>query len=1226
MIAKPVPEHAPPALDPLDFPMAGSQLIEASAGTGKTWTIAALYLRLILGHGTPPVTARLPSEILVLTFTEAASQELRARIRDRLAEAARFFAAAEDVDSGPDPFLGDLRAAYEPAAWPACARRLDLAAQSMDEAAISTIHAWCARMLQEHAFDSGSLFTQNLEPDLEALEQEAVWDYWRTFCAVLDLDDATLLRSWWKGPSALVGTLRAALTRSPDPEPGAVGPAVLMAQAREQAREILQDLKASWREWVVQLSDFLDSQNTSSKIRAHDQRRWLAALRDWIEDPDAQTLDLKTGWDRLSVEGIQEAWKGDGPAPYDPVLERVTELRTALDNLPDGYPEVWAHALSWCAQRLRQSLAQRALMGFDGLLMHLDRALQGSDGERLARVLRAQYPVAMIDEFQDTDPIQYHIFDQIYQIASNRQDLCLVLIGDPKQSIYGFRGADIHAYLRARAACATRLHTLARNFRSAANMVEAVNACFGRAESGQAEGAFLSAGAEADRVPFFPVAAQGRDTEWVMDDTPQAALSIHEVQAGDDDDELTVSQYEQGAAQWCAAQIVHLLNLGAQGRAGFRGKAEFQPARPADIAVLVNSRKEAGVLRAALASRRVRSVYLSERESVYGSAEAGELGYWLAACAQPTDGRALRAALAGPAMGMSWADIEHINTDEQAWEALVLRFHAYKEYWRSRGVLPMLRRLLNDFGIPTRLLGADGQGERALTNILHVAELLQRASAGIEGEQGLMRYLDEQRQDAASGAAGSGDARQVRLESDADLVRVVTVHKSKGLEYPLVFLPFASKARPTSARDVPLVLSDEHGDRVRVFNPTGEQVAQADVQRLAEDIRKLYVALTRARHAVWMAVGDVKNNSQFSATAYVLGGTDGVMQTVQDLAAAHQSICVSESTNNEGEVFHSQAPDVQLGAARVPVRSARDHWWISSYSALKMDETDRAWAADTAAEDVFIEERGQEVPSADGDEGQDALPGQSLHDFPKGSEAGTFLHGLLEWAAGVGFAQIKDHPEVLRDMVARRCAVRGWEQWIDLLCEWLPGYVGARLVPDEAVSPALSLASVPEYLAEMEFWLPADGVAVEQLDALVRRHTFDGAARPRLGGAPLRGMFKGFIDLALCHGGRYYIVDYKSNWLGQGAASYTPEAMRDAMLGARYDMQYVLYVLALHRQLKARLDGYDYARHMGGAMYFFLRGLDAPGQGVFADRPSYELIESLDRLFAGPGDKGAHHA
>ena len=1231
-------------VDPLRFPLRGSRVIEASAGTGKTWTIAALYLRLVLGHGDPPIAARLPAEILVLTFTEAASQELRDRIRARLAQAAAWFHEGSrngPADGEADDFLRELRAGYAPERWPACARVLDLAAQSMDEAAIGTIHAWCARMLQEHAFDSGGLFDRQVEADLRATEQEAVWDYWRLYVAPLDLERAAQLRGWWPGPAALHAAVAGALHEGTPraPEPGSLEP--LLAAAQERRARCLAALKEPWIEGADALGEWLASLGRDWTVAARHWQRWIGDLRDWARDPAAEDLDLKTGWERLVPDGVAEKWRGAAPAPGHPLCERLAELRTALAGLPDGRVEATDHALAWIADRLRGELARQARVGFDGLLAHLESALDGQGGDRLAQVLREQYPVVLIDEFQDTDPIQYRIFDRVYRIAEDRDDLCLVMIGDPKQAIYGFRGADIHAYLRARRACAGRVHTLERNFRSSRAMVAAVNACFLHAGAHAPGGAFPTPG-EPEGIAFNPALAQGREEAWHIEGGPAPALRVHWIDAPQAGKPLGSGDYEAQASDWCARHVARLLAMGARGEAGFARGAALQPVRPADVAVLVNSHAEARQVRRALARQGVRSVYLSERESVYETPQADELRHWLAACADPEDGRAVRAALATPSLGLPWEALERLSADERAWEDVVARFQDYRACWRQRGVLPMVRRLLNDFGVPARLLGDGRDGERVLTDILHLAELLQEAALRLDGEQALMRHLEEQ---CGGARAGGDDARRVRLESDEDLVRVVTVHKSKGLEYPLVFLPFAAKARIVQGDRGPYYLHEGEGRR-RVLRPDARELELLDRERLAEDVRKLYVALTRARHAVWLAAGPLRNLERDSAVGHVLGGVPGgARAALAALVEAHEEIAW-DVPPAEGEEHAARGPAPEaLGEARVPRRPARAHpWWISSYSALRLEPGPLA-VAGTAQEDVHLEARRFDTPeSADmawagggrpsavagldgwasaGSEGRGVGGGGSgagaagvgLHAFPRGSEAGTFLHGLLEWAARRGFAAL-DRAEV-RDLVARRCAVRGWSGWIDTLCDWLLDTVRTEFRPGFDWAPPLRLDALEAGLPEMEFWLPAERVDVQRLDALVGAETLGGAPRPPAAAMTLNGMFKGFIDLALRHDGRYYLIDYKSNWLGPDAAAYHPRAMHAAMLAARYDLQYVLYVLALHRQLAARLPDYDYDRHVGGAIYMFLRGRDAPGQGLFADRPARGLIERLDALFDG---------
>jgi exodeoxyribonuclease V beta subunit len=404
----------------------------------------------------------------------------------------------------------------------------------------------------------------------------------------------------------------------------------------------------------------------------------------------------------------------------------------------------------------------------------------------------------------------------------------------------------------------------------------------------------------------------------------------------------------------------------------------------------------------------------------------------------------------------------------------------------------------------------------------------------------------------------------------------------------------------------------------------------ADDERLAEDLRLLYVALTRSEHACWLGIADLKrgnaNSSVLhrSALGYLLGGGSLLSESVDlkvwlnALAEGRDAIKLEQLPEPTPFTFSAPRNEASLLKPLVPRRRAAENWWIASYSALRIGDTVTAGADESPdspqAQKLFDDER------LDPDAPRDvAQSGSDIHRFPRGPNPGTFLHGLLEWAGNEGFAHAARHPELLKDAVARRCNRRGWEGWIDTLAGWLQQLLDMPLrLGSEANPVALSALDQPnQYRVEMEFWFASRQVDVSQLDALVRRYTHANAPRAATETASLNGMFKGFIDLTFEHDGRYYVADYKSNWLGSDDAAYTEAAMESAILDNRYDLQYVLYLLALHRQLKARLADYDYDRHMGGAVYLFLRGSRSPGQGAYFTRPPRALIEALDLLFQG---------
>ncbi|MDC8013224.1 exodeoxyribonuclease V subunit beta [Tahibacter soli] len=1199
-------------LVPLTFPLDGVRLIEASAGTGKTWTIAALYLRLVLGHGAP---ALWPPRILVVTFTRAATAELRERIRARLVEAA----TAMRGNATDDALLQELLASYanEPARADA-ARRLEIAAQWMDEAAIHTIDAWCQRMLAEHAVASRTPFGLTLVADETELVADAVRDYWRAEAYALDAAQAQALRAVAATPNDLARLVAPLLQRGGDARVvGIDAPAASLRDTIAQREAAIAALRDGWHARADALEALLHGLIDAKRVNGSMlQRRhcdpWIAHLHAWADGAEAEPLPVGKAADRLTRAGINEALKPGAP----PLAHDASELLDTLAALPDALerldlkPRVIAHALGWVRARLAAEKRRLAVAGFDDVKRRLADAVSADDGAPLRDAIAGQYPIALIDEFQDTDPAQWRLFRAIY---AGRGDTGLFLIGDPKQAIYGFRGADIRTYLDAGAAARPPHYTLSTNHRSSAALVAAVNRVFAYGETWP-RGAFAFDGA----LRFHDVEAAGRKTRFV-DDARSPALTfwLH-----DDGVAVPSGAYQARMARACAAQIAAQLVRAGERRCGMvDAEGGYTPLAAADIAVLVRNVAEARAMQSALADRGLRCVYLSDRDSVFASDEARDMLRWLRAVAEPGVERPLRAALATATLGLSWDELDRLNRDEVHWEACVERFRDLHRLWRGAGVLAMLQRLLHEFGVPARLLAANG-GERALTNLLHLAELLQHAAQTLDGEAALVRHLAESI--AWIDEAQTAEEAIVRLESDAGLVKLVTVHKSKGLEYPLVYLPFACSFKDASRSPYRLSYDADGALVVDLARADGDR---DDDARLQEDLRVLYVALTRARYACWLGVAPVtrgQNKSPLvhrSALGYLLSGGEPIAaggelaQRLARLAGDCDAIAVVAPPQSDAQVAPAAAPD--LAPARRYQAAPLPRWWIASYSALRIGGEAAPAAPDTAGEDNLVEQAGADA-RVRGATPPAAAPDLPLADFPKGPAAGTFLHGLLEWAAEKGFARSATASPEAHDMIARRCLTRGWRDWIRPLDAWLPMFLRQPLALPGAEPVCLAaLGDGDRYQAELEFWFEAHDVDPRRLDALVALRTLGGVERAPLDADRLNGMFKGFIDLVFEHDGRWYVADYKSNWLGREIGDYAAPALAASIAQHRYEMQYCLYLLAVHRQLRARLPDYDYDRHIGGAVYVYLRGVDGGAHGVHVERPPRALIEAMDALFAG---------
>jgi exodeoxyribonuclease V beta subunit len=1216
-------------LEALTFPLHGSRLIEASAGTGKTWTIAALYLRLVLGHGNAEGESNgftrplLPPEILVMTFTRAATRELSNRVRERLVQAAAYFRGEADAD---DPYLEALAGSYEDeGARLVAAHRLVLAAETMDEAAVFTIDAWCQRMLREHAFDSGSLFDEELVSDERALFEDAANDYWRQHVYPLNGHALTSLLAVWKDVDALKGAARELVRRAellgPDcvdeeGRPNDMAPlgAVIAGVERTQKSKLAR-LKEGWDERADAMEAWIGAHRAANpkcfngnKMRADSLVKWFEALRAWAADPARVMPDLgDTGWRRLTPAGIADAFSKDFSAEVPECFEHTEALKDALDEIEPMAHALLRHAACNIARRMIDLKRRNRQFGFADMLARLKNALEGANGEALRKRIVDQFPVAMVDEFQDTSPDQYRIFDLLYRVADNDPAHGLFLIGDPKQSIYGFRGADIHSYLAARRATSGRHYQLGTNYRSTRQLVAAVNRLFEHAEGnsehpGYAAGAFRFRKEGENPLPFEAVDAAGRSQELVGVDGPFQALAV----AATPREDLRADDYRDFFAHHCAEHIVTLLN---DPHVGFRDRdGGFKRLMPADIAVLVRDRREASAIRRALVQRKVASVYLSDQDSVVESQEAVDVLRWLQAVASPLDGVLARTAFATATCALPLTELARMSSDELAWEERVEQLKGLHQTWQRQGVLAMLRRFIHELGLPAKLLAASG-GERRLTNLLHLAELLQEASRDLDGEQALIRWFAEQ----VEGLGEGGDERVLRLESDAELVKVVTVHKSKGLEYPLVYLPFAVTARKTDRRNrafFEYVVED--GARRIDLGLSEDAMKAVDRARLEEDLRLLYVALTRARHFLWLGVAAVaagrkgENRLHESALGYLLTGGEPIPASTMPerwelLRGGLEAIELHTLDAPEG-CTRLAREDVRPELVEAPAFSAQfeRNWAVGSFTSLT-----RHTMAPPARpqEETLLEE--DEPGTVEAPKVDDA----PWHRFPRGATPGNFLHEQLEWMAQEGFGRTDEDEFYVRR--AQRIQRAGWGNRLDDAMEWLDALVSLPLPP-----VGCALAELEEVLPEMEFWFPSHGLDVGALDRLCRRRLLGDVARPTLPERQLHGMLKGFTDLVFeCHG-RYWVLDYKSNALGTGDAAYTEAAMAAAMAEHRYDIQGAIYLLALHRLLRARLgERYDPREQLGGAVFLFLRGIgNETTRGCYLIEPDTDLLDGLDRL------------
>jgi exodeoxyribonuclease V beta subunit len=1108
------------SFDDLEFELTGPlpdgvTVLEASAGTGKTYTIAALAARFIAeGLGL--------HQMLLVTFTRMATGELRERVRERLVgtEAAltRYLEGAPLNDSDE---VVSLLAAGDRADVAERRNRLADAIANFDAATIATTHGFCQEVLAE----LGTL--GDLEPDVQFAEH--VDDL------IDEVVDDLYVRRFFRTGDAPFNRAEAGL--------------------------------------VARMA---------------------------IDNPTAVVHPLSAG------------------------DETVPAMRKRL------------------AESARSELERRkralAVMTYDDLLTRLLAALTGPNGDLAAARLQSRYRVVLIDEFQDTDPIQWEIVSRAFGAGG----VTLVLIADPKQAIYAFRGADVYAYLDAARSASARA-TLRVNRRSDQRLIDAYDALFGDARLGHPGIAYRQVRACDEHVE--PRLSGGSSS---------AALRVRVVPRDQPAIVSTAGGYASApSARECvakdvAADIVGLLDSGAM--------IDSVPVQPADIAVLVQSHRNASLVHAELAAASVPAV-INGAGSVFGTPGARDWLRVLQTLERPAFSARARSAALTPLIG--WSAERVALAGEAELEELHQRLHSWARVLRLRGVAALAETLFVSQDVAARLLGVV-EGERALTDLEHVAELLHVASSSEQlGSAALTSWL--RARIAEAGAESGRDELARRLESDAEAVQVLTIHRSKGLEFPIVYCPFLWEPGwiPEGAR--PVYFHDATADDRRAIDVGLDGRSFFDHQRQfkdeerGEDLRLMYVALTRARHqaVIWwvgsygsrdsplsrlLFARDEDGNVRPSGSGHL--SDEAVLARFSELALGSGSaIGVEPARLDELPVSWGgmPVPERELSAARFDRRL--DPWWRrTSYSDITAGAHELLVGSEPESE-VVTDEPEVLIAAVDAAAARPAGAPPPLAAMPAGPRVGTFVHSVLE---ATDFAA----PDLTAEL-GERIALEQARGSVDVgdPAQLASGLMAAIETPFSGALRLRDLARA-DRLDELEFELPLAGgdtptgrLTVAAIAGVLRAGL---PACDRLAGYAerladpslrhdIRGYLTGSIDLVVRRpDGRFAIVDYKTNWLGGydealSVWDYAPDALAAEMERAHYGLQALLYAAALHRFLRWRVPGYSPERNFGGIHYLFLRGMVGEGTpvigdercGVFSWHPPGTLVAALSDVLDG---------
>jgi exodeoxyribonuclease V beta subunit len=1191
-----------------DTPLDGVHLIEAGAGTGKTYAITGLFLRLIVEQGTGI------ERILVVTYTKAATEELKGRIRRRLLAARAFLSG--DAAAGSDLLIEALvRKGLAPRR---ALQRIQDALVDFDRAAIFTIHGFCQRVLHHFAFETGHLFEAELVQDALPMIQEVADDFWRRYISRAPAELAHHAMARLKGPEGLTALFQHCRPTGIHLIPGAVKPALTaIGPWRHAAGQVVQQWPAVRSEVIGLLASEGLKAGAYGKCEPHkppaqDARQCaISLLADAMDQWDGE-YPFFDEFQKFCQPFLNERIKKNHTAPKHPffdLCEHAFVCRTEMDAQLSAYLRyLKVKFVQQAGHRLHQKKNRQNILFFDDLLIQVHNALQSERRAALVAAIRMQYHAALVDEFQDTDPLQYAIFAKLF---TGERPL-LFMIGDPKQAIYSFRGADLYSYLTAKEHAGSQ-HTLLRNWRSTPDLIKALNTLF--CNHAHPFGF--------EKIPFEPAVAANPA---VPLEAPSFRL-WYIPRSVQDDSSRPIPQ-DAALPRIVAAvadEIVRLLSVPAHNALA-----------PEAIAVLTRTHRQAKMVKEALAHRRVPAV-LHSAGRVFDTHEADELMRVMGALAAPADARKVRTALSTEMLG---ADADALcasmENPSDEWQARWALFDHYHQMWVRHGFYRMFSHFMEREQIKARLLILP-DGERRVTNLLHLTELLHQAAGSHQlGPEGLIKWMAAQCRNGSNDA----DTDKLRLESDAHAVRIVTIHKSKGLEFDVVFCPF-TWAGVKENKEAAVFHDPQAEDRYTLAIGPGIEPAhqrQAAKEALAENLRLLYVALTRARQRCYMVWGCI-NGSDLSAPAYLLHSPDGAegdwMEALQSkMKGMTDALMIAELKALEQraaptmrvEALPEPVADIYAGSCAPPpdlgsrtlIRSIDTSWRVASFSAMISGQT-----PDDADRPGRDEDAGTaaQAPPQTGSMGDR----EHLFAFPRGARPGLFFHDLLEhWDCSSNDTRQR------AILVTEKLQAHGFDpRWTNAVDHMLACLSQAPL-PDRAGGTTLCLAQVPAHQRayEMEFHFPLNPLSAVQLqrvfaqDPNAKVAEMNGLALARLTFAPMQGFLKGFMDMVFTHAGRFYLVDWKSNHLGNTWDDYTRERIDTVMAGEVYFLQYYLYVVALDQWLRHRVPDYDYETHFGGVYYLFLRGIQGPGApapatGIYYTVPDKMILNALKKQFFG---------
>jgi exodeoxyribonuclease V beta subunit len=1189
-------------LNLLQEPRKGINFIEANAGTGKTFSISHIYLWLIL-------KGIKVENILVVTFTDAAAKELKDRCRSLIYDALIHF--DDDTAGKPSEIVKVLVDSGEDAEM--LNRRLKLAVASMDIASIFTIHGFCNKMLSEFAVETGVLFDATLVDDDSSYVEQTVINYYRKLFYEADADTVELLSSCvsYKSLCDFAGELKKNHELCIEGED---------KNSLQGSREALMATGLRLQESIIKEFQQLEVEYERSKSEARDvltklidegklnKSTYSPQKLDGIFEQFEEILKDPLRLTKLSAKKKEEELKSIKKLSMSFIIDRLNkkykdeQIECAFFCFVDSFLGRYAlldeqYTKAYDSLKIQILIDFRLfflnnfaalkrnqnIISYDDMLELMHNALYSNAGDDLADKIAKLYGAALIDEFQDTDKLQFEIFSKIFK----RSEKYFYMIGDPKQSIYKFRGADIQMYMSAKKE-ADFLFTLETNYRSEPGIINDVNKFFDVKLSNNRNSLYYVE--ENSYIQFLPSKGQDK-VKWRFYSPDQSFLNIIAI-----DKSSNKTNLEEMVARDVAHKIFMLLTCDDycfESQSGERRSVAAQ-----DIAVLVNTGKQALLIKSVLQELKI-AASVQKSGNVFESKEADAMALLLNAINSPGE-RTIKPLLITSLFNYSIKELREL--DNRAVLDLYYRFITYKQIWEEQGFYSAFLALVNDFDLIARILRGSN-GDRNVANTIHLVELIHRQEYLFKTSSKVTERWFVMQKKSASDNDGSEVFLQ-RLEIDEEAVSIMTVHKSKGLEFPLVFAPFICGSA-IRTKSYPGVYTDDKNVFRKIYTEDSKANPKYIEETLQESLRLIYVALTRAANRCWTYYYEPTRTNPEHSPFRVLYSD---VQSLKDQGLSVEEYDDLENVSDNYRSFElNQGEPCELKSAefkRLDVSKLKSG--IFSYSMLA------DWKKSALiVKDIDSQEDTQESKTAVAAEDD-----YSFFYFPRGANTGTAIHQVFEYIFK-GKLSMENSQSFEAGLIncLKAYGVYGNDEEVRLqrvaaALEMIENVMNAKFnVGDDSFM--LKDLNINKCKTELEFFYSlffgTHREAPQSIKAMGGNIEF-------LSQLDLSGYMTGFIDLVFEYKGKFYILDWKTNHLGNSFELYSPNVLKDEMQHAKYDIQYVVYTYALNSYLKQRLgDEYSYDKHFGGVFYTFVRGMQAgTTNGIFFDKVEKDIIEWLN--------------